>query len=579
MGPKRINQLNPVQSNLLNNDRLVIDRLNPGGTFTTYYITGQEIINATLAQIPTPVFIAGAGTYSVKLNKSNVLATGHYSYASGQNVEAIGNHSFIHSKDSTVTGNRSVVLGGENITGNEDDTVYVPNLNVQITDTNNTLEDILVKDNNGKIHIRNVNTINGGSDGLGGTNYVFVQANGTPTENAQELQDAYDLAKTMSPSATNRIAVIAAPGYYNFNDFLMDTEYIDLVSLDGNRSIINTGGLSFGVIANNVFVKGVDVSPNPFLVSGGLNFIKIENCKGGNLSFGTSGGSSGTFINCVAGNNSFGTSGGSATGYFENCQAGNFSFGTSGGNASGIFINCVAGNDSFARSGEASGTFINCKAGDRGFARGDLTIASGYFKNCEAGDQSFGAGNNSFLPGTFINCKAGNLSFGSAGTNGDANGTFINCEAGNQSFGWRRNASGYFENCKGGNESFAGGGTGGNNASGIFIICVAGNDSFGRLTASGYFENCKGGNLSFGVGISASGIFKNCEADISSFGGPATTTTGTFINCIANDDSFGGQIQGKLYRCQLTNGGIFQNVTVPGKIVLCIDGNDDIINQ
>jgi len=32
--------------------------------------------------------------------------------------------------------------------------------------------------------------------GLEGTDYVFVSANGTDTENAQELQDAYDLAKT-----------------------------------------------------------------------------------------------------------------------------------------------------------------------------------------------------------------------------------------------------------------------------------------------------------------------------------------------------------------------------------------------
>ena len=487
MGPKRINQLNPVQSNLLNNDRLVIDRLNPGGTFTTYYITGQEIINATLAQIPAPVFITGTGTYSVKLNKSNVLATGHYSYASGQNVEAIGNHSFIHSKDSTVTGNRSVVLGGENITGNENDTVYVPNLNVQITDSNNTLEDILVRDNNGKIHIRNVNTISGGS-GLGGTNYVFVQADGTPTENAQELQATYNLAKTMSPSSSNRITVIAAPGEYQFpSTFVMDTEYIDLVSLTANRDVIFD-------------LQGIT---DPFQFDNNtFDILDISECL------------------LIDANN--------------------------------VYVKGIKGK--FYLSSEWNDWW---------------GVGEDYNLPIQVGDD---------LPNVVVeNCIGGPFSFGGDFTFGsnliNVNGTFTNCIGGFSSFGGGI-ASGYFENCKGGNNSF-----GGNNAIGTFINCEAGNGSFGRLTASGYFENCKGGDSSFGFGISASGIFKNCEAEPFSFGGPIITVTGTFINCIANDDSFGGEIQGKLYRCQLTNGGIFQIVTGPGKIVLGIDGNDDIINQ
>lgn len=57
-------------------------------------------------------------------------ASGDYSYAFGFGSTASGNTSFIHSTNSLVTGDRSVVLGGQNITGSTNDTVYTPNLNV-----------------------------------------------------------------------------------------------------------------------------------------------------------------------------------------------------------------------------------------------------------------------------------------------------------------------------------------------------------------------------------------------------------------------------------------------------------------
>ena len=61
---------------------------------------------------------------------NNTTASGDYSHAGGLNSTASGTTSFIHSTDSLVTGDRSVVLGGVNITGDTNDTVYVPNLNI-----------------------------------------------------------------------------------------------------------------------------------------------------------------------------------------------------------------------------------------------------------------------------------------------------------------------------------------------------------------------------------------------------------------------------------------------------------------
>jgi hypothetical protein len=61
---------------------------------------------------------------------SNTIAIGTGSHAGGDNSIASGNTSFIHSTNSLVTGNRSAILGGQNITGTTDDTVYVPYLNI-----------------------------------------------------------------------------------------------------------------------------------------------------------------------------------------------------------------------------------------------------------------------------------------------------------------------------------------------------------------------------------------------------------------------------------------------------------------
>ncbi len=69
------------------------------------------------------------GDYShAEGNQATAIGAG--SHAGGHNSIATGTTSFIHSTSSLVTGERSVVLGGQNITGTTDDTVYVPNLNI-----------------------------------------------------------------------------------------------------------------------------------------------------------------------------------------------------------------------------------------------------------------------------------------------------------------------------------------------------------------------------------------------------------------------------------------------------------------
>jgi hypothetical protein len=214
--------------------------------------------------------------------------------------------------------------------------------------------------------------------GIGGTNYIYVMADGTDVENAAELSAAYTASIALSPSATNRITIVCGPGEYNFGSspFVMSTQYIDLVSLDGNRSVLFNSANAAGTIsitANDVFVKGVDVGTKAFVIGDNLSLLKVENCKGGDNSF-TGGANvtmtvSGTFTNCVGGNSSFAGEYQTASGTFTNCVGGDNSFGFVFASTSGVFTNCVANDSSFGAFYYSvySGTATNCVAGYRGF--------------------------------------------------------------------------------------------------------------------------------------------------------------------------------------------------------------------
>jgi hypothetical protein len=304
--------------------------------------------------------------------------------------------------------------------------------------------------------------------GLGGTQYVFVAADGTDVQNAAELQAAYVTAQGMSPSITNRITVIAAPGSYNFNsaNFIMNTDYIDLVSLDGNRSIVFNGSNTIEITANDVFVRGVDVGTLNFTIASSLNLLRVENCTGGDSSFGGGGGADGTFTNCTGGDSSFGGNG-TANGVFNSCIGGDYSFGGAG-NASGVFNSCTGGPASFGgNSGDASGTFTNCTGGDYSF--GGNGTANGVFTNCQGAGPSFG-GEGGVAYGTFTNCTGGYASFGGEG--GVAGGIFDSCIGGSESFGGSGTLNGFLYYCRLTSTTFqtvSGGG--------ITRLCIDGNNN------------------------------------------------------------------------------------------------------
>ena len=372
-----------------------------------------------------------------------------------------------------------------------------------------------------------------------GSSFAVVNGSGTATENGTELVNAYNAAKTATPygnalSSGNRFTVYVGPGTYTIGSQLaVDTDFINILSIDPEESIFLTDGIL--VTANTSRLRGIDVGTNAFEGCLDASNLVVENCTGGDYSFGKAVGPSSAVL-----------------GRFTNCTGGDYSFGE-GSDAPGTFINCTGGQSSFGYGANASGIFTNCTAGGFGnsFGSGGNGIASGTFTDCSTSissvDQSFG---EDAATGTFINCKAGGYSF--AGT---ASGTFINCTAGDGSFG-----------------DFA-------DATGTFTNCTAGNDSFAFYSdASGAFTNCTAGGASFGYSGTASGNFIDCTGGSQSFGrqGP---TSGTFTNCTAGNDSFGdgGTLSGQVFYSRLTSG-TFQTPSSGGVIRLSLDGNNNEVN-
>jgi hypothetical protein len=268
--------------------------------------------------------------------------------------------------------------------------------------------------------------------GLEGTSFILVKGEGTAEENGLELQAAYDAAKLATPygnplSNTNRFTILVAPGDYYYWDgspftaqgqFLINTSYVDIVSLSGNADVFLSGINIVDTITGpiNVFLKGIDVTRaislggacNAFALNSTNNtLLTCDTCVGGDFSFGAGIPVNGTFVNCIAGVSSF-----AGLSTFSTPIGVNPGF---SGTASGTFTNCVGGNTCFGSIpifgiGIASGTFTNCSSGENSF--GDQQ-ASGVFKNCTGGFFSFSnPSNNGKFEGTAFNCISTNSCFG-----------------------------------------------------------------------------------------------------------------------------------------------------------------------
>lgn len=387
---------------------------------------------------------------------------------------------------------------------------------------------------------------------LGGENYIFVNSNGTPIENGQAVRDAYTAAIAMTPngvakSATNRVVILLAPGYYDFDegvlgDWYIDQSFIDFESLSGVPDVYFS---SIQVISSgtgiNVRISGIDTTKNSFYTtgpfaaacSGGVNEnIYIKDCVGGDYSFVTfSSGFRGTIDNCIAGNYSFGYMN-------DTAPAGNWIV---GGNTQlyGTFKNCIAGNYSFLSSQSTGG------------GAGSINNV-GIIDNCRAGSNSFSysIGDIARNSGTISNCvSTGTKSFcvSDSGNGLENAGLIINCRGVGNSFVVSDNALGLAYN------------------TGRIIEC----------TATG--NNCFAAHVTVPNQAYNYGSIINCNATNSAnaFCGASGDNVGWISNCIASSLAFCCdaplKIYSDIYRCTMVSDTFTVSATGGGRVVLGID--------
>ncbi len=402
---------------------------------------------------------------------------------------------------------------------------------------------------------------------LGGTNYIFVNANGTPAQNGAAVKTAYAAALIMTPngvakSATNRVVILLAPGYYTFNEavnnqFLVDQSFIDFESLSGEIDVyfssIEVRSPGGGI---DVRLSGIDTTKNNYYPHAAF----AVSTQGG-------GGENIIIKNCVGGDYSFSSYSVSFLGLYENCTAKNYSFGSTGlGLVPPLGIYGIGGAFDFSNYG----TFKNCTAIDYSFCTtlssiGGNTSNQGTIEECTARSYSFCYGtaqNNIYNMGTITRCKS-ILSPG-----------YSFCCIENGASAKQTSNYGTISNCSSGNTSFC-------VNTGIYSsTSAAGN--YGTI-----IECSANGNLSFCVANSLTtpgaslgenwGLISNCNAwnGANCFVGNLGSNAGIITDCIADQRSFccdnPASINWDIYRCTMINDTFTVGATGGGRVVLGID--------
>ena len=390
---------------------------------------------------------------------------------------------------------------------------------------------------------------------LGGENYIFVNANGTPEENGAAVRAAYTAAQAMTPngvaiSAGNRVTILLAPGYYTFNEavdgpLFINTSFIDFVSLSGNRDVYFSSIQVKSPLGNDtdIVLIGIDTTVNNYYSHAAFAIassaapnekIIVKNCKGGNYSFSSfSNGFKGLYENCEAGAYSFCSAGDAASppAGITSTATGNFS-------NFGNIINCTASDNSFVSGLDVpAGTIVNygdiknCTATIGSFCYSEFRALNlGVIENCQGDSYSFCAVSDMINTGQSINA-----------------GKIINCSV---------NGPG---------------------------ICLYGGASISNTSAqnTGLISNCyadlSGCVINDGASIgNNSGKISNCYVDGQGFCGEGGSNTGNIIECTASATSFccnnATAISGQILRCTLLSDTFTVGTpTGSGRVVLGID--------
>ena len=188
----------------------------------------------------------GSGTFAVGEGSHSegyyTNAYGKYSHAGGSGSTVSGETSFIHSVGSLLTGNRSVLLGGLNLTGTTDDTVYVPYLNINNLGAGTSINNLGI-DSNGNVVI--------GTSGSGSTSsatidpYYNVGSASTVTWDVSGTSTNYEI--TLTASTTLNLTNVRNGDYGSIivNQDGVGSKTITLGTVNGSATthkVVNGGG-------------------------------------------------------------------------------------------------------------------------------------------------------------------------------------------------------------------------------------------------------------------------------------------------------------------------------------------------
>jgi hypothetical protein len=315
---------------------------------------------------------------------SNTTSFGTYSHAGGLGNIASGQTSFIHSTNSVVTGDRSVVLGGQNITGTSSDTVYVPYLNIKNVFSGTPTTNIGI-DSNGLI-----------VSGTSGSLTYFTETGTTATPNGSVSVGAL-ISKTggtnmdfaIIPKGNGSI-LAAIPDNTTTGGNKRGTNSVDLQLSRSAANQVVSGNYSFAAGSNN----RVDAA---YSTSIGQGNVVTNNWGTAIGRSNTAGGDSSVVLgfNSTASNNRSIAIGETCTASAPNAVALGVSNTSSGGGAftSGYLNNGTGSYSSAIGYGNTSGGFSSVALGTSNSTAYDYNYAIGSSNTLTSGP----SGNNSYV--------------------------------------------------------------------------------------------------------------------------------------------------------------------------------------
>ena len=201
-----------------------------------------------------------ASGYYSHAQGSGTTASGISSFASGINSIAQTDGTFIHSQNSLVTGQRSVVLGGQNITGSTNDTVFVPYLNLNLLPTlNNSNTEILSRNSsNGQVEYTPLSAFTSLDTFVTGFTYNPTSNTFTISQNQGQIDLTASIdtvsGLTISNLTAGRVVYVGTGGEltdesgfeYNDTTNLLTVGDLNVTNASGTTATIGQGGLVIG---------------------------------------------------------------------------------------------------------------------------------------------------------------------------------------------------------------------------------------------------------------------------------------------------------------------------------------------